>query len=214
MGYERGARHAGQAVLEKAEVYLKTFNVTRISAFRSGRRYHFYHLEYADLSDALDQVQALLEFNGYHRYHGWVFLDWENYFVTPMPASLPVTFSVRWEQGRGQRPNSIIKAYQGDEQIGLCESVSGGESSSHADAQDWLHTVYLDIKEEFQGRGLGKFLLQYALQEMHQVGYRHAAISTEWNDYRPLLFYSNFGYRAVDRTYEFVKVLFEIPRHN
>ena len=66
LGYERGVRRAGQAVLEKAETYLKAFNVTRISAFTRSR-YSFYHLEYAYLSDALDQVQGLLGFNGYHR---------------------------------------------------------------------------------------------------------------------------------------------------
>ena len=213
-GYKRGERRAGQAALEKAETYLKAFNVTRISAFRCDLRYRFYHFEYTFLSDALDQVQALLGFNGYHRSNGWVFLDWENYVVTPTPSSLPVTFSVRWEQGRGQRPNSIIKVYQDDKQVGFCESVSVGEYSNHPDAQDWFHTVYLEIKDEFQGQGLGRYLLQYALQEMKKIGYRHAAISTGWDDYRALLFYSNCGYRVADWTYTYEKVLSEPPTPN
>ena len=206
-GYERGARHAGQAVLEKAEAHLKASGIIRIFAFRSECRYRFYHFEYTHLSDALDQVHALLGFNGYHRCNGWVLLGWENYAVTPISAPILVTLSVDWIQGRGQRPNSIIKAYQDAEQIGLCESVSGGEYSSHPEAQDWFHTVYLEIEDEFQGQELGKFLLQYALQEMKKVGYRHAAISTGWGDYRALLFYSKCGYRVVDWTYEFVKDL-------
>ena len=208
LGYKRGVRRAGQAVLEKAEAYLKTFNVTRISAFTRSR-YRFYHLEYAYLSDTLDQVQGLLGFNGYHRCNGWVFLDWKNYDVTPMPSSIPVTFSVDWKDERGQRPDSVIKAHRDDEEVGLCVSVSGGEYSSHPDAQDWFHTVYLEIEDKFQGQGLGKFLLQYALQEMQKIGYRHAAISTGWDDYRALLFYSNCGYRVVDWTYQYEKVLSE-----
>lgn len=214
LGYERGARHAGQAVLEKAEAYLKAYNLTRILAFRSERRYRFYHFEYARLSDALDQVHSLLGFNGYHRYQGWVFLDWENYDVGPISSPIPVTLSIDWEEELGQRPNSIVKAYQSDKEIGLCESVSGGEYSSHPDAQDWFHTVYLEIENEFQGQGLGKFLLQYTLQEMKKIGYRHAAISTGWGDYRALLFYSNCGYRAVDWTCGYEKVLSEPPTHN
>ena len=216
VGYARGARHAGQAVFEKAEAHLKAFNVSRIFAFRGGTecRYRFYHFEYAHLSDTLDQVQALLGFNGYHRCSGWVFLDWEHYVVTPMPPNLSVTFSVDWKDGRGQRPNSIIKAHRDDEQIGLCESVSGGEYSSHPDAQDWFHTVYLEIEGEFQGQGLGRYLLQYALQEMKKIGYRHAVISTGWDDYRALLFYSNCGYRVVDWTYGYEKLLSEPPTHN
>ena len=98
-----------------------------------------------------------------------------------------------------------MRAYLDDEEIGECESVSGGEFSSHPDAQDWLHTTGLDIEEPYQGQGIGRYLLQYSLQEMHQVGYRHATISTDWENYRAFLFYSNCGYRVVDWTYELEK---------
>ena len=211
MGYDRGARHAGQTVLEKAEAYLKTFNVFKIFAFSQDCRYRFYHFEHAYLSDALDQVQALLGYNGYRRSEGEVFLDWENYTVTPVPSSLPVTLSVDWKQGRGQFPNCTVRAFQDDKEVGECWSVSGGEFSSHPDAQNWLHTTWLGIEDEFQGQGLGRYLLQYELQEMHKVGYRHAAISTAWDNHRAFLFYSNCGYRTVDWTYEFTKNLSEAP---
>ena len=211
MGYERGARRVGQAVLEEAEAYLKTFNVSRIFAFPQDCRYRFYHFAHAYLSDALDQVQGLLGFNGYRRSEGEVFLDWEDYSVTPIPSRLPVTLSVEWQDGRGQFPNCTVLAHQNGEQVGICESLCGGEFSSHTDAQDWFHTVWLGIEDDFQGQGLGRYLLQYALQEMKKIGYRHAAISTAWDNYRAFLFYSNCGYRTVDWTYEFVKNLSETP---
>ncbi len=213
LGYERGERQTGQTLLEKAEAYLKTYNVTRISAFRSSRRYRFYHFEHANLSGALGQVHALLGINGYGRCGGEVFLDWENYAVTPTPLILPVTLSVDWEQGRGQRPNCNVRAYQEDKIVGECDSVSGGQFSSHADAQNWLHTVWLGIENEFQGQGLGRYLLQYTLQEMHKVGYLHAAISAGLDNHRAILFYSNFGYRVVDWTYKYEKILSETPMH-
>ena len=213
LGYERGARHAGQVVLEKAEVYLKTYNISRIYAFSQDCRYRFYHFEHAYLSDVLDQVQALLGFNGYRRCEGEVFLDWENYTVTPTPSSLPVTLSIDWKEGRGQLPNCTIRAFRDDKEVGECWSVSGGEFSSHPDAQNWLHTTWLGIEDEFQGQGLGRYLLQYELQEMYKVGYRHAAISTAWDNHRAFLFYSNCGYRTVDWTYGFVKNLSETPTH-
>lgn len=210
-GYERGARRVGQAVLEKAEAHLKTYDISRIFVFSQDCRYRFYHFEHAYLSDALDQVQGLLGYNGYHRSNGEVFLDWEDYSVTPVPSSLSVTLSTDWKDGRGQLPNCTALARQDGEQVGICESVCGGEFSSHADAQDWLHTTWLGIEDDFQGQGLGRYLLQYALQEMHKVGYRHAAISTNWENYRAFLFYSNCGYQTVDWTYEFVKNLSEAP---
>ena len=211
--YERGARRVGQAVLERAETYLKTFNISRIFAFPQDCRYRFYHFEHAYLSDALDQVQGLLGFNGYHRSTGEVFLDWEDYSVTPLPSNLPVTLSIKWKDGRGQLPNCTVLAHQNGEQVGICESLCGGEFSSHTDAHAWLHTVWLGIEDDFQGQGLGRYLLQYALQEMKKIGYRHAAISTAWDNHRAFLFYSNCGYRTVDWTYEFVKDLSETPTH-
>ena len=211
LGYERGARAVGQAVLEKAEDYLKAFNVSQISAFPQDCRYRFYHFGHAYLSDALDQVQGLLGFNGYRRSEGEVFLDWEDYSVTPVPSSLPVTLSINWQDGRGQHPNCTVLAHQDSEQVGICESICGGEFSSHPDAQDWFHTVWLGVEDDFQGQGLGRYLLQYALQEMKKIGYRHAAISTAWDNHRAFLFYSNCGYRTVDWTYEFMKDLSETP---
>ena len=212
-GYERGARHIGQTVLEKAEAYLKTYDIAKIFAFPQDYRYRFYHFSHAYLSDALDQVQGLLGFNGYHRSAGEVFLDWEDYSVMPVPSSLPVTLSTEWKDGRGQLPNCTVHAHQNDEAVGICESVCGGEFSSHSDAQNWLHTVWLGVEDEFQGQGLGRYLLQYALQEMKKIGYRHAAISTAWDNHRAFLFYSNCGYRTVDWTYEFVRDLSETPTH-
>ena len=198
-------RRAGQAVLEKAEAYLKACNLVEFYAFPYGRQYRFHYFGVAHLSNALDQVQALLGFNGYHRCGGEVFLDWENYSVTPMPSSMPVTFSIEWEQGRGQLPNCTVSAYLDGKEIGDCESISGGQYSSHPDAQDWFYTVALAVEDPFQGQGIGHYLLQYTLQEMHKIGYRHATISSRWDNYRAFLFYSNCGYRVVDWTYLFQK---------
>ncbi|MDE0087449.1 MAG: GNAT family N-acetyltransferase [Candidatus Poribacteria bacterium] len=208
-GYERGARFAGQTVLKKAEEFLNTFNVTRITAF-SSYEYRFYSLEYANLSNALDHVHALLGFNRYHPEQNWIVLDWENYDVTSMSPPIPITITVDWKEGRGKLPNCTVTIHRDGEKVGQCESVSGGEYSSHADAQDWVYTEWLGVEDDFQGQGFGKYLLFYSLHEMQKVGYRHASISTSWDNSRALLFYSNCGYRAADCTHVFEKVLSEV----
>lgn len=207
LGYARGARHAGQEVLDKAEDYFRTHNVSRIFAFSKRHRYSFYHFEYAELSDKLDHIHGLLGINEYRSYHGQVFLDWKNYNVNPPPIKPDVNLKVEWKDGRGKLPNCHITAHQDGEEIGECWNVSGGQFSSHPDAQDWIYTDWIGVEDEYQSKGLGKYLLQYSLHEMHKVGYKHAALSTEWNNYRALLFYSNFGYRAVDWTYAYEKNL-------
>ena len=200
--YERGYRTTGQALLAAAEEYLQERGISQITAFPEDYRYPFYHFDHAYLSDHLDHVQAALGFNGYRRVAGEVYLDWPNCrSVIPAPADVSVDISLKWRPGRGTRPGLIARVHQGEKAIGVCECVSGGEFSHVAEAQDWFFTTWIGISEEMQGKGLGRHLLQRALQEMQRVGYRHAAISTDWQNFRAFLFYSNYGYRVVDWTY-------------
>ncbi|MYF98780.1 GNAT family N-acetyltransferase [Candidatus Poribacteria bacterium] len=87
------------------------------------------------------------------------------------------------------------------------EMQAGQAVLEKADAQDWTYTEWLGIEDDFQGKGFGKFLLQYSLQEMQKAGYRHASISTSLDNYRAILFYSNVGYKVVDWTYEYQKTI-------
>lgn len=212
LGYQRGARNIGQATLDKAEDYFKDNNVSRIVAFPKIHRYSFYHFEYAELSDKLDHIHGLLGINDYQSYHGQVFLDWQNYNVNPPSIKPSVNLKIEWKDGRGKLPNCHIKAYKGGEEIGECWNVSCGQFSNHPDVQDWVYTDWIGVEDAYQGEGLGKYLLQYSLHEMHKVGYKHAALSTDWDNNRALLFYSNFGYRAVDWTYAYQKPFQKIQK--
>lgn len=206
-GYQPGERQAGQALLEKAETYLRAYNPNQIIAFPQDYRYRFYHFGHAYLSDSRGQVQAILEYNKYQRIFGEVFFAWEKYAVTPTVLTIPIELTVNWEPGKGERPNCTVQACHDGNEIGICYSVSGGKFSNHPDAQDWLHTMWLGIKDEFQGQGFGRHFLQHTLHEMHNIGYPHAVISTRWENYRAFLFYSNFGHKVSDWTYGLSKVL-------
>jgi len=200
--YERGHRSVGQALLGAAEDRFRERSIGRVTAFHQDYRYCFYHLEHAYLSEHLDHVHALLALNSYECVAGEVFLDWPNYEApAPSPADVSADITLQWRQGRGARPGLIVRARQGQKEIGVCVSVCCGEFSRADEAQDWFLTTWLGVSEELQGKGLGRHLLQRALQEMRGVGYRHAAISTNWRNFRAFLFYSNYGYRVVDWTH-------------
>ncbi|MCH8292218.1 GNAT family N-acetyltransferase [Candidatus Poribacteria bacterium] len=65
----------------------------------------------------------------------------------------------------------------------MCRCISCGEFSSAPDAQDWLSVSWLWGDETIRRRGLGRYLLQRGLKEMHNAGYRHAYITTGWDSY-------------------------------
>ena len=200
--YECGHRRAGQALLEAEEDYFRQHGMTQVTAFHKRYRYPFYHFPYAWLSDRLDQVHALLQFNGYERAAGEAFMDWPDYpAITPTPSAVDCEVVVEWLEGAGTRPGLIVRATVGGEEVGLCRGASSGEFSRAADAQDWWFVKWVAVSEQLQGKGLGKQLLQRALQEMRGVGYRHVTISTSWHNYRAFLFYTNMGFHVVDWTY-------------
>ena len=48
----------------------------------------------------------------------------------------------------------------------------------------------------------GPLRVQATKVAVREAGYRHAAISTAWDNYRAFLFYTNYGFRVADWTYE------------
>ena len=206
--YARGCRSAGQALLRTAHEHLRQQQMTRVEAFSSCFRYPFYYMDHANLSDRLDQVRALLQLNGYEPYDGEAFFDWPDYVpVEPAASDVRVEFSLDFQEKGGARPSLTVHARRDGNVIGDCICASGGEFSRADEAQDWLFVKWLGVNDEYQGAGLGRQLLQHALKEMHAVGYRHAAISTDWKNYRAFVFYSNYGFRAVDWTYGLAREL-------
>jgi GNAT superfamily N-acetyltransferase len=200
--YERGHRAAGQALLEAAESDLRHKGMSRIEAIRSADKYFFYHVSSAYLSDHLEHVQALLKMNSYQTVGGEVVLDWPNYAPSaPAPSGVEAEVTLEWSPGKGRLPYLKVKAWRDGEQIGVCESVSCGQVTDAEAAQDWLFVGWLHVNDDLRGKGLGLYLLQRNLQEMHRVGYRHVCISTSWVNHRALLFYSNHGFHQVDWTF-------------
>jgi GNAT superfamily N-acetyltransferase len=200
--YDRGHRAAGQALLSAAEDLLRERGATCAVGFHQDYRLPFYHIGHAYLTDRLEHVHALMGINGYRRCAGEVYLDWPDHEPAPVvPAGRDVELRTQWLPGAGARDNLTVRAFVDGEPVGICENRCCGEYSDSPEAQDWLLTKWLGVNEEYQGGGLGRQLLQTALNQMHEAGYRHAVISTSWTNHRACLFYSNCGYRCVDWTY-------------
>ena len=116
---------------------------------------------------------------------------------------------LEWKEGPGKRPDLRVSAVQDDRIIGTCHSLSCAAVARDASLEDWHFCDNLDVAEECQGRNLGRHLLERSLLELHGIGYRHAAISTDLRNYRAALFYGNYGNRYLAYTYGWIKELTE-----
>jgi GNAT superfamily N-acetyltransferase len=83
----------------------------------------------------------------------------------------------------------------------VCQCGRIADYTDDPAAGDWFFVDWLGVDRPFQGRGLGRHLLQRAFVENRAAGYRHAAISTGWDNYRAFVFYANIGFGVADWTY-------------
>lgn len=204
--YEPGKREVGQRLLEGMQDHLLGSGADEIRAYEQEFRYPFYGFRHAYLSHHLGHVQGLLGMNGYSRVRGEIFLDWPRYEpIRPGPIEAGIEVRVELREGRGKMPGVEVRALDAGDQVGFCGSISCGEFSRSPEVQDWIFTDSLNVRDDHQGRGLGKHILRRSLQEAHMIGYRNAAISNDWDNHRALLFYSNFGYHAIDWTHSFAR---------
>ncbi len=209
LAYRRGERAVGDALLAAAESWMRERDLRHSVVMPQPWRYPFYAFPHAYLSDHLDHVQALLRFRGYTKTGGEVFLDWLDMHPKLVGDSSGLDCELRVEDcpGAGPRPGLRLQAVQDGDGIGACVLVSGAESSAADEAHDFAFCDWLGVNEKHQGRGLGRFLLSYAMYLARERGYRHGAISTAFDNDRAFLFYTNHGFQVVDWTYEFAREL-------
>ena len=202
--YEAGHRAVGQALLEAAEAHLRRRGIERAEAFYDRYKFPFCQMRPCYLSDSLGHVQALLLMNGYERVSGEVVLAWPDFEpVAPPPLAARMEIDVEWVETPGRRPTATVHALKDGRRIGQCRAVRVADYADDERARDWFFTMWLGVDDEYQGHGLGMYLLRRSFVEMHGAGYRHAAISTRLHNHRAFLFYSNFGYHVADWTHGF-----------
>jgi len=212
LAYDRGRRATGQALLAAAEARLRERGARSVQVCPQEAVYPFYYAEPAFLSDRLDHVQALFAFSGYAKTRGEVFLDWPDFEPRePEPGAVRADIEVERREKPGRRADVFVRARVEGKEVGVCRSGSLAEASGAREADEWVFTHWLGVEREMQGKGLGRHLLARALLEAHRIGFRHAAISTAWDNHRAFLFYTNFGYRVADWTYGYSRDLDEPP---
>jgi GNAT superfamily N-acetyltransferase len=197
--YPRGQRSIGQTLLEAAEHYLKQFNVVQLRAL-DGLNYYF--IPAARLPDRWEHVHALLGFNGYSLKEQGIFMHWRNYTVEEPFCPVPdLKTHIEQLPSGVDLPNLWVEVFRGTQRVGgvkmdcLSYWVNGPEAG---------YTCYTDafgVSELERGRGLGRYLLQLALWKMRELGYRHATLDVNIDNYGALLLYAGMGYRRLFTEY-------------
>lgn len=205
--YQPGYRQLGQALLEQAEDYLRQHQVKAIKAFSPAFNYRFFFIGYG-VPDSWGHVTGLLRINGYEIFYGEIFMAYPN-FQLPEPKAPGKYDDMTWEdlETRSTISGLSLRVFLEGRHIGICNTLAMSHFYLAEEVQNTCFVAWLNIEEEHQGKRWGEFLLHTNLQKLKERGFQHTLISTNINNHRALLFYTNMGYQIVDTSYAFLKNL-------
>ena len=206
LSYRPGERAAGVALLQAAEQWARERERTTVVAGYGGYMYPFYPLPMANISERMSHVPPLFGMAGYEVPECEVFFAWRD-FEPPEVSAPDVELVCKAEPTGAPGLKVSVAAMRGEEQVGEFSMVSLRVDRWRPQLADWCTAGLLRVADRLQGRGIGKCLLARGLAEMREAGCHHAMISTDWNNWRAYLFYTNFGFEFLDRTFGFRKKL-------
>ena len=206
LSYRPGERPIGAALLQASERWARERERTQVVALDGAFMYRFYPLRSGHISERVSHLPPLFGVAGYAIPESEVFFHWPD-FQPPEVSRPDLKFDLTCEERATGAPEVTVQAKQGERQVGECKMVSLRGDRWRPQFADWCVCDNLSVDEPLQRKGLGKYLLAKGLAEMWRAGCRHAMISTDWNNYRAYLFYTNFGYSFLDRTLSFQKAL-------
>ena len=208
LSYRPGERPIGAALLEAAEGWVRERGRTEVVGMDWRYSYPFHVLPLGHISQRVSHLPPLLGMAGYEVPESEVFFHWRE-FEPPAVSEPDVEFELVCEEGvpTTHGPALAVRAKQGARQVGECKMTRMSGDPWLPQFADWCICDNLYVEDPLQGKRLGKYLLARGLAEMRKAGARHALIDTEWDNWRAYLFYTNFGFEFLDRTFGFRKKL-------
>ena len=209
LAYRVRERAVGAALLEAAEGWLRERGRPTIVAGHCNFMYPFYHLPFSHISERMAHVPPLFGMAGYEVEESEVFFAWEDFEAPEVERpEVEVEIVGGWQKQVSEfGPGVELRVLREGKRVGVCEIPTLGSDEWRPELKEWCFCTGLHVDDDIQGRGLGKYLLARGLREARERGPRHALISTDWNNHRAYLFYTNFDYRFLDRTFSFRKAL-------
>ena len=210
LAHRPGERPIGAALLKSAEEWLVARGRSVLVAVDNRFLYPFYYLPFGHLSERHAHLVALFGMAGYSSDESELLLEWPA-FEPPQVERPDVDVDLIWGEDKhgSLGPEISLHVVQHGREVGECLMAQLSWEGWRPELSGMCFCSSLNVDPSLQGKGLGKYLLAQGLAKMHELGFRHAMISTDWNNYRAQLLYTNIGYRFLDRTFSFRKVLGE-----
>ena len=92
--------------------------------------------------------------------------------------------------------------YISGQKAGECHTLFG-ENYVRGRGHQSLDVGYLEVKEQFQGRGLGRIMLREAMAAAYEAGATEATLTTDATNFAAMNLYRSEGFEPIDLLFEF-----------
>lgn len=211
--FPRNNRGVGQALVDHAHVYLRDLGASTCRAFDYGFGYPC--TWFGHLKSPWEHIYALLGSNGYSVEGEWGRVAvWPDYEV-PEPVLSDKELEVRVDDtpifphltSYGDLPTVIVRVFRNNELVGGCETRPYYLPHWGQVPQNMCYTTGMGVNKAEQGRGIGRYLMERSLFEMHRFGCRHAILDVDPSNFPALMLYASMGYRTVYSVCQMKKAL-------
>lgn len=187
---------AGQALLEACESQARPGDLLAFPDQHNQCPIAGYNGGWDGLPDRIPAVAQLLARSGYTPYHRELHLSCDLSRAVPIQAAaLP---GVKLESQAGEQPHSFaLYAMSGGRKAGECHYITLasilGPSAAHIGYIDWLH-----IEPDSRRRGIGRYLMVQALDDLRRRGCDTCWLTTGANNWPAQPLYLALGFEMVD----------------
>lgn len=186
---------AGQALLETCEARAQPGDLLASPATHNQCPVAGYNGGWDGLPDRMPAVAQLLARNGYAAYYRELHLACDLGRVVPAQAAPPgVDLEVR--PGEGEH-SFALNAMSGGQKVGQCYYITLahmlGPSAAHTGYISWLH-----IEAEARRRGIGRYLMVQALDDLRRRGCDACWLTTGAANWPAQPLYLALGFEMVD----------------
>lgn len=193
----------GQLLLESAEDLLADHGY--IDAFPLYHGYSFHNYKVGVLSERLAHVRQLFSENGYTPHDAPLTLERRTGGVTPAPIAARV--NVEKVPTHAERPNIFVRAFSSDSRIGICRMFSCQAYANLDEFASCCYLRWLGVDQEHRRQGIGHHLLNRALSEAQEEGYKRVILNCRENNIAAVSLYTEVGFRTGDVSSAYVKRL-------
>jgi ribosomal protein S18 acetylase RimI-like enzyme len=190
---------AGDLLLDAVATWAHAREVKRLLAFPAT---HFhcpfpgYNGGWDGLSDRVGLVAQLLTRHGFTPFHRELHMEYAGAWYPSGPLSAPQ--GIRVVQRTVAQGQVVAAAFDGEREVGECVYSPLTRISDGPGAEKWGFVWNLEVVEAERRRGIGRYLLSFALTELCAQQCRGVWLTTEAGNWPAQALYLALGFVVVD----------------